>query len=323
MKIKYHTIVPAAIAGAVLVPTLVVAIEPPADDAPAPAAVRPGQAEDAGADRLQAEPSAFAGVVTAELPEMLAAHLNLRDSGGIIVRAVVPNGPAAAAGMMIHDVITHIDGAPLASPEDLSREILARKPGEKVSLGLIHEGKPAEISIALGERPANGMARDLGRHNDRMLDGLMLDGMPQEQAQRLRGLIEKNLGGGAIGPDGRPMHDIMEDMKRRMDQMMENVLPEKEGEDANFQFRADATVRMMDENGSIEMKSRDGGKEVTLRDRDNEITWTGPWDTEQDKAAAPEDVRERVEKLNLDQGFAGKGFRFNFDPHKAADPRDE
>jgi hypothetical protein len=72
----------------------------------------------------------------------------------------------------------------------------------------------------------------------------------------------------------------------------------------------------MDEQGSIELKSTDGSKEVTIRDKENNITWTGPWDTEQDRAAAPDDVRQRVERLNLDTRIQGNGIhlRGGFQP---------
>jgi hypothetical protein len=77
---------------------------------------------------------------------------------------------------------------------------------------------------------------------------------------------------------------------------------------------------MMDDQGSVEIKSNDGSKEVTIRDKGNNITWTGPWDTEQDKAAAPEDVRTRVERLNFDTKFKGNGLRLQMRPMPAPAP---
>jgi hypothetical protein len=65
----------------------------------------------------------------------------------------------------------------------------------------------------------------------------------------------------------------------------------------------------MDDQGSIELKSNEGGKEITVRDKDQNITWTGPWDTDQDKAAAPDDVRKRVERLDFDSGANGLRLR--------------
>ena len=78
---------------------------------------------------------------------------------------------------------------------------------------------------------------------------------------------------------------------------------------ANAANQSTATVKMKDQQGSVEVKSNDGSKEVTVRDPQEKITWSGPWDTEQDKAAAPADVRQRVDSLNLDTDFKGKGLR--------------
>jgi hypothetical protein len=66
----------------------------------------------------------------------------------------------------------------------------------------------------------------------------------------------------------------------------------------------------MDDQGSIELKAVDGGKEITVRDPQDQIIWSGPWDTEQDKAAAPDDVRQRIERLNFDG--QGNGLRLQF-----------
>jgi serine protease Do len=333
MKTNHHHLIPAGLAAALLAPAIAIAIEPPADDTPppagawenaAPAAAVP-QAPPAG-DRARinevqpAAPAAFIGVVTAQIPEMLTTHLAIEPGQGVIVRAVLPDGPAAAAGIAVHDIITHIDEVAVDSPAGLTRQIAGHKPGDTVSVGLIQKGKPTEISIALGERPANDQANVLrALPGGQMLEDLMLDGLPNDQLQRLQGLIERNLGGLAQ-PDGRPMQDVMEEMRRRMDEMMKNGLPGLNENGGNLRFQADATVRLMDDQGSIEVRSRDGGKEVTLRDKDNEVTWTGPWDTEQDKAAAPAGVRERIEALNLEDGPGGQGLRFRMRPGGPALP---
>ncbi len=319
MKTNKHHLIPAGFAAALLAPAAAPAIEPPEDDAPPPAALLEKLRKETPAPPAEqaAESPAFLGVVTGPVPELLAAHLHLEAGRGVTVRAVVPDGPAANAGLQTHDVITRINETEVGTPADLTRQIQNHKPGDKISLQLIHEGKPAEIAVVLGERPAEEHSHAPRLRNERMFDGLMLDGMPREQARRLRDLIEGNLGGMDPGdlmgaPVPGAMHEAMERMKRRMDGIMRDGLPEIDGDAGGFQFQSDATIRVMDDQGSLEMRSRNGGKEITIRDQANEITWTGPWDTEQDKAAAPEGVRERVENLNLDEGFAGKGLRFNF-----------
>jgi hypothetical protein len=291
-------------------------IEAPADDSPpppaadAPADSRP-PAPDAAKPAIKAQ-TPFLGVVSTEVPEMLAAHLGLKAGEGIIVQGLMPDGPAAKAGVAVHDVITRVANQPVASSEDLTRHVVAHKSGEKIHLNLIHQGKPVEIDVILGTRPDS-----MAMMPPRPLDQLHFDGIPQNLADRIRSLIEENLGGLKIQPgeddlDIAPlphMKNTMRDLKLRMDKAMEELkVPDQHGL-PGIDVRQGATIRLMDEQGSVELKSYDGGKEVTVRDKDNKIIWTGPWDTDQDKAAAPQDVRQRVDRLHLNTKFKGKGLR--------------
>jgi hypothetical protein len=71
---------------------------------------------------------------------------------------------------------------------------------------------------------------------------------------------------------------------------------------------------MNDAAGSVEVKSQDESKEVTVRDDQNNVTWTGPWNTAQDKAAAPAEVSQRMASLGLDKATEDGHFQFNFGP---------
>ncbi len=297
------------------------AIEAPADDAPPPPPP-PGEApapkvpaaDAPPAKAPAAEETAYIGVVSSAVPEMLADHLGLQAGEGIIVRAVMPDGPAAKAGLTENDVITKFAGNAVGTPEDLTREVRACKPGDAIKIDVIQKGKAAVLDLTLGTRPKG--ADQLGMAP---LDQLQLDGIPPEFADRVRGLIEGNLGELPLGPGDDPaniapqMDKAMREMRERMKQAMENAQridpPAQPGAQGELRIQQGATIRLMDETGSIELKSSDGSKEVTLRDKDNKVTWTGPWDTEQDKAAAPEDVRQRIERLNIDNTFKGNGLR--------------
>ena len=297
------------------------AIEAPADDAPPP----PMAESEPGAPSFKPEAraeTAYLGVVTAPIPELLASHLRIKTDEGVIVKSVMPDGPAAKSGVAIHDVITGIGGKPVGSHEDLSREVTAHKPGEAIHLDLIHEGKPVGADITLGVRPA-----ELAAFESRPLDQLKLEGIPEELAERVRDMIQGNLGrlDMRFGEDGNleagpQLNEAMRDMKLRMEKAMEGMDAKGLKEKGQIDVKQGATIKMLDGQGSIELKSNDGSKEVTIRDKDNKITWTGPWDTEQDKAAAPEDVRQRVEHLNIDTNFEGNGLRLRMLPD--GNPRD-
>lgn len=292
------------------------AIEAPADNAPPPAALG-----SPGAPRLAAHPApdeaikpksagAFLGVVSAEVPGMLAEHIGLKAGEGIVVQALMPDGPAAHAGVTVHDVITRAAGQPVSSALDLTRQVAAHQPGETIHLKIIHKGQPAEVEVTLGARPDNITA-----FAPSPLDQLNLNGLSKDLADRVRGAIEGNLGGmdlnsqddaAAVAPQ---IQEAMREMKKRMQHSMEGM--DAPGE-PQIAVQQGATIRLMDEQGTIELKSNEGGKEVTIRDKENKIIWNGAWDTEQDKAAAPKDVRQRVERLNIDSKHQGKGLRLRF-----------
>jgi len=59
------------------------------------------------------------GVSMAVLPDSLRAHLSLAEGTGILVGAVVPNGPAAKAGLQQYDILLKAGGQDLKQAKDL------------------------------------------------------------------------------------------------------------------------------------------------------------------------------------------------------------
>jgi serine protease Do len=78
---------------------------------------------------------------------------------GVLVLTVVPDGPAARAGLRAQhsdppgDLIVAIDGEPVSEWEDLIRVLGGREPGQRVRLGLIRDGRYQEVQITLEARP--------------------------------------------------------------------------------------------------------------------------------------------------------------------------
>lgn len=87
-----------------------------------------------------------------ERPEVRAARG--LSGPGVEVRALAPGEAAERAGIRAGDVILSIDGEAVGSPERLARIVRARRPGDTVRVLLFREGKEIEISVMLGERPA-------------------------------------------------------------------------------------------------------------------------------------------------------------------------
>ncbi len=308
---------------AIMLAARATAIEAPADNAPPPP-----MAETERAARPPAKPgfkpgakaeTAYLGVVTAPIPDVLAAHLRISPEQGVLVKSVMPGGPAASAGVAIHDVITGIGGQKIGTHNDLSRVVTAHKPGEAIHLELIHEGSAASTEVTLGHRPD-----ELAAFESIPLDQLKFEGISEEFADRVRDMIQGNLGRlemrfGDEGQleDGPQLNEAMRDMKLRMEKAMEELNEKDIREKGKIDIKQGASIKMLDGEGSVELRSIEGGREVTIRDKANNVIWTGPWDTAQDKAAAPDDVRQRVERLNIDTQFKGNGLRLRLLPDHA------
>lgn len=80
-------------------------------------------------------------------------YLGIRceDAGGAKVAEVYDDSPAAHAGLQVGDVITLVDRQYIAFCADLAREIASR-PGQRVSLSVLRDGKTIEVQVTLGAR---------------------------------------------------------------------------------------------------------------------------------------------------------------------------
>ncbi|HEX5791272.1 MAG TPA: PDZ domain-containing protein [Luteolibacter sp.] len=298
MKTTFSTI---ALASAMLL-SRAAAIEAPADDTPPPSIPMPDAAGVVEAQRP------YIGIVSNALPELLAKHLQLET--GVLVDSVMPEGPAAKAGILANDIITHLNGKAMDTPADLSQTVADLEPGGKVRVNLIHEGREKQVEVTLGSR-AERMAR-----NAEALDQLNLQGVPDHMAKRMRGMIERNLGEFDMAQDdleawlqGSPLAKRLQEMRRMMEQDLPQADAAPQGErPGEIRFEQNSTIRMLDGDGSIEIQSRNGQQQLSVRDRNDKVVWEGPWTTEADKAAAPEDIRKRVEGLNIET-FNGNGLR--------------
>ncbi|MGA2374871.1 MAG: Do family serine endopeptidase [Candidatus Sulfotelmatobacter sp.] len=71
---------------------------------------------------------------------------------GITVAHVVPGSPADQAGLKLGDTITTVDGKKVSKGTELVAEIASRKPGSKVVLGFLRNGKTQETTVTVADR---------------------------------------------------------------------------------------------------------------------------------------------------------------------------
>ena len=93
------------------------------------------------------------GVQTRSITPELAETLKLGSREGVWVSAVVPEAPAARAGVLAGDVLQAVAGQAVRSPEQLLERVAALVPKQSIALQLQREGKRIELKVQVGLRP--------------------------------------------------------------------------------------------------------------------------------------------------------------------------
>jgi predicted metalloprotease with PDZ domain len=72
---------------------------------------------------------------------------------GIKIVDVVPDGPAAKAGLQAGDVLTMLDGRAIDSPQEIPPIIQAAGPGAKMKVDYLRAGKKLSVQVTLAHHP--------------------------------------------------------------------------------------------------------------------------------------------------------------------------
>ncbi|NLS43036.1 serine endoprotease DegQ [BEV proteobacterium] len=89
------------------------------------------------------------GIKGSEMTADMAKAFKVEAQRGAFVSEVLPKSAAAKAGIKAGDVLTSLDGKPINSFAELRAKIGTTAPGKTVKIGLLHEGKPLELSVVL------------------------------------------------------------------------------------------------------------------------------------------------------------------------------
>ncbi len=84
---------------------------------------------------------------------------------GITIADVTPGSPAEQAGLKVGDTIVSVDGKDVKTGDELVADIASRKPGTKVPIGYIRNGKKDEAMVTVADR-AKLFASRLGEDDD-------------------------------------------------------------------------------------------------------------------------------------------------------------
>lgn len=267
-------------------------------------------------------PLAYLGLLTSPVSQELRTQLNLQEGFGLQVQEVMPESPAQAAGLRVHDVLTQFEDQKLVNMEQLQVLVRAKKKDDQVALTLISGGQPKTITVTIGERlveiePERPRSFMPGFDGQRPL-GDMRDWHEQSEdfQRRLRDYQERVQDWTRSGhrgqfppppmftPPGRRDGDRGDEPRGPRDEKTPDrraPIPEMpRGETHSFEHREHhetANITRSDDTGIYSLR-RDGDRTVfTVKPKDGEEkTW--PVNNDEERAAVPEPYRTKLKEMD-------------------------
>lgn len=246
---------------------------------------------------------AYLGVGGRPASKALLMHLNLESA--LLLSSIDPTSPAGLAGLKENDLLVEVAGSKLTNQDSLREIIISRKPGSEVMLKLIRGGEVLHQKVILGA--------------SRFREGVSPRQIFPGQAADLNRLLEGRLGDafGAFGNENFPqqlmdhLDEVLGDRGAKFQQFHLDL-------GADFFNRSGSGVdstrtqslRLIGEEGAIELKTQNGQRELEIWDENEKLLFKGPYNSEADKEAIPEEYRGRVERLDIGKNSSFQ-FRFN------------
>jgi hypothetical protein len=200
----------------------------------------------------------FLGLVTRNADEVVAAQLELSPETGLVVVEVVPDGPAAGV-LKVNDLLVRFDDQVLIEPRQLGVLVRSHKEGDEVKLTYYRGGKQQTARVKLAKHMVPEAAMTLPRNHNKFF---------------------AHSGGEPFGAstlafrEGRPGEMRISKIERNGSSMV-----------------------FEDGKGRLEVSNKDGKKFLTARNDKNDVIFSGPVDTPEQRKAMPQEVRERLEKM--------------------------
>src|SRR6202162_5598394 len=124
-------------------------VPPPPPGAPPTGPVGPGGDRDRSEKKV---PVTFLGVETSDVPRVVSEQLGLPKGFGLVVDYVVPDGPAAAAGVQQNDILKMLNDQILTEPDQLSKLVRRYSEGTNVTLTVLRKGQEQKITVKLTKK---------------------------------------------------------------------------------------------------------------------------------------------------------------------------
>jgi serine protease DegQ len=91
------------------------------------------------------------GVVPGDITPEIAAQFRMDVRDGVVLEEVRAGSPAAQAGLQSGDILTMLNKSRLRDTGDLFKALRGRKPGDRVSITYMRDGRSHTTTVQLGE----------------------------------------------------------------------------------------------------------------------------------------------------------------------------
>lgn len=267
--------------------------------------------KDKDRDKGPKVPVTFLGVDTSSVPRVVSEQLNLPKGFGLVVDYVVPDGPAAAAGVQQNDIIKMFNDQILMEPNQLAKLVRSLAEGTNVTLTILRKNAETKITVKLGKKEVRQREHDFGMFNENM----------EDFHEKMNAMNEKtkdfkfDFNNSNFGPDVR---ETVRNAQREAARATAEARREarRAAEEARRSARemrlfsrdkgamksttidlGKATIVFADEQGEMKIETVDGKKILTAKDPQGRLLFSGPVESKEDLDKVPANVRERYDKL--------------------------
>ena len=289
-------------------------------------------------EKLPKVPVTFLGVETSEVPNVVSEQLGLAKGFGLVVDYVVPDSPAAAAGVQQNDIIKTLNDQILTERDQLAKLIRSYSEGTTVTLTLLRKGKEEKIRVTLTKKevpqhPDFGPGRH--RHSSFPFGDHGLGDFGMSELKEQMDTLKNQLGNEKQGI----IHDAV--LKAREQVMRAREQSERardearraagqititKNEDGGLKKTTidigRAQIVFSDDKGELRIEKVDGRKVLTAKDPQGMLLFSGPVETREELDKLPADVRQRYEKLQQND-LPGVAPQSDVDKDDSADDDDE
>ncbi|PZR76991.1 MAG: hypothetical protein DLM73_00840 [Chthoniobacterales bacterium] len=300
----------AVIAAFALLPITGFAQTPPAPPAPPnpptqPIPPIPPKDKDKDRDKGPKVPVTFLGVETSSVPRVVSEQLGLAKGFGLVVDYVVPDGPAAAAGVQQNDIIKMFNDQILMEPDQLAKLVRSYQDGTNVTLTILRKNAETKVTVKLGKKEVRARDNMFDRHRG---PGNNDFGMFNEKMKNLnRDMSNFKFEVPDMSDLGPSIRQTVRDAQREAMRATEEA--RRSARDMRVFSRdkgamksttidlGKAQIVFRDDKGEMKIENVDGKKMLTVKDAQDKLLFSGPVETKEDLDKMPPEVRQRYEKL--------------------------